>query len=162
MRGIKIPQQYFGLKMQGGLMREGGCICGTLRYFIKTVLMQCTINQKCMRGEKKRPVVSGYQAFFFSLHVAWVQGQLNCILQQLLTTFCYNNALLHGMYILCSAQGTSPLNYPFWAAAVIGPFVYILAVAHAALWKQISSIVGSVVSFTDLWQRDFALQTTYQ
>ena len=32
MRGIKIPQQYFALKMQGGLMREGGRICGTLRY----------------------------------------------------------------------------------------------------------------------------------
>ena len=37
--------------------------------------------------------------------------------------------------------------YPFWAAAVIGPFVYISAVAHAALWRQISSIVGSIVSF---------------
>ena len=24
MRGIKIPQQYFALKRQGGLMREGG------------------------------------------------------------------------------------------------------------------------------------------
>ena len=24
MRGIKIPQQYFALKMQGGLMRGGG------------------------------------------------------------------------------------------------------------------------------------------
>ena len=36
MRGIKIPQQEFALKMQGGggLMREGGGgpICGTLRY----------------------------------------------------------------------------------------------------------------------------------
>ena len=31
MRGIKIPQQEFALKMQGGLMREGGRICGTLR-----------------------------------------------------------------------------------------------------------------------------------
>ena len=31
MRGIKILQQDFVLKMQGGLMREGGCICGTLR-----------------------------------------------------------------------------------------------------------------------------------
>ena len=34
MRGIKIPQQEFVLKMQGGLMREGGGgggpICGTL------------------------------------------------------------------------------------------------------------------------------------
>ena len=32
MRGIKIPLQDFVLKMQGGLMREGGPICGTLRY----------------------------------------------------------------------------------------------------------------------------------
>ena len=35
MRGIKIPQQDFALKRQGGLMREGGGggrICGTLRY----------------------------------------------------------------------------------------------------------------------------------
>ena len=32
MRGIKIPQQDFALKMmQGGLMHEGGHICGTLR-----------------------------------------------------------------------------------------------------------------------------------
>ena len=31
---IKIPQQYFALKMQGreGLMRDRGRICGTLRY----------------------------------------------------------------------------------------------------------------------------------
>ena len=33
MRGIKIPQQDFALKMQGGLMREGGRNCGTLRYY---------------------------------------------------------------------------------------------------------------------------------
>ena len=32
MCGIKIPQYEFALKMQGGLMREGGHICGTLRY----------------------------------------------------------------------------------------------------------------------------------
>ena len=33
MRGIKIPLHDFALKMQGGggLMREGGRICGTLR-----------------------------------------------------------------------------------------------------------------------------------
>ena len=29
MRRIKIPQQDFALKMPGGLMREGGRICGT-------------------------------------------------------------------------------------------------------------------------------------
>ena len=34
MRGIKIPQQDFALKIQGGLMREGGRICGTLRYYL--------------------------------------------------------------------------------------------------------------------------------
>ena len=34
MRGIKIPPQDFPLKMQGGLMHEGGRICGTLRYFV--------------------------------------------------------------------------------------------------------------------------------
>ena len=32
MRGIKIPQQDFVLKRQGGLMHEGGRICGTLWY----------------------------------------------------------------------------------------------------------------------------------
>ena len=32
MRGIKIPLQDFALKVQGVLMREGGRICGTLRY----------------------------------------------------------------------------------------------------------------------------------
>ena len=32
MHGIKIPLQDFVLNMQGGgLMRKGGCICGTLR-----------------------------------------------------------------------------------------------------------------------------------
>ena len=31
VRGIKIPQQDFALKIPGGLMREGGRICGTLR-----------------------------------------------------------------------------------------------------------------------------------
>ena len=41
MRGIKIPQYEFALKMQGGLMREGGKggkgggrICGTVRYLL--------------------------------------------------------------------------------------------------------------------------------
>ena len=28
MRGIKIPPQDFALKMQGGLMREGGVFAG--------------------------------------------------------------------------------------------------------------------------------------
>ena len=33
MRRIKIPRYEFALKMQGGLMREGGRICGTLWYY---------------------------------------------------------------------------------------------------------------------------------
>ena len=32
MCGIKIPLQNLALKMQGGLMREGGRICRTLQY----------------------------------------------------------------------------------------------------------------------------------
>ena len=32
MRRIKIPLQDFALKVQGGLMRKGGRICGTLQY----------------------------------------------------------------------------------------------------------------------------------
>ena len=36
MRGIKIPQYEFALKMQGGLMCEGGRICRTLRYVYPT------------------------------------------------------------------------------------------------------------------------------
>ena len=39
MRGIKIPQQDFALKMPGGLMREGGRICGTLRYYLSIFLV---------------------------------------------------------------------------------------------------------------------------
>ena len=45
MRGIKIPQYEFALKMQGGgggggggLIREGGRICGTLRYTVHYIL----------------------------------------------------------------------------------------------------------------------------
>ena len=41
----------------------------------------------------------------------------------------------------------APENYPFYAAAVVAPLVYIGAVGHAAHWRQ--SIVGSIVS---LWQ----------
>ena len=45
MRGIKIPQYEFALKMQGGgggggLMREGGRICGTLRYYYREMCFE--------------------------------------------------------------------------------------------------------------------------
>ena len=38
--------------------------------------------------------------------------------------------------------------YAYWAGSVIGPFVCILAVAHALLWGFPSAIVGSIVSYT--------------
>jgi len=48
--------------------------------------------------------------------------------------------------IIRLSQAAVPEEYPFYAAAVIGPLVYIGAVVHAAFWRQISSIVGSIVS----------------
>jgi len=42
--------------------------------------------------------------------------------------------------------GDDYTNYPYWAASVVGPVVYILAVIHALLWKQLSGVVGSIVS----------------
>ena len=43
MCGIKIPLQDFELEMQGvgGLMREAGRICGTLRYLIGSLVASC-------------------------------------------------------------------------------------------------------------------------
>ena len=38
MGGVKIPLQDFVLKMQGGLMREEGHICGTLPYVPQEIL----------------------------------------------------------------------------------------------------------------------------
>jgi len=38
----------------------------------------------------------------------------------------------------------------FYAAAVLGPFVYSGAVAHAAFWRKISSIMGSIVSLQSI------------
>ena len=43
MRGIKILLQDFALKMQGGLMREGGRICGTLRYLYRRHIRQYSV-----------------------------------------------------------------------------------------------------------------------
>ena len=39
MHGIKIPLQDFAPKMQGGLMRKEGRICGTLRYIVLALIM---------------------------------------------------------------------------------------------------------------------------
>ena len=61
MCGIKIPQQDFVLKMQGGgLMREGrggggggGRICGTLRYLQTPHLFR----QNCLQVTFNSPIV---------------------------------------------------------------------------------------------------------
>ena len=37
-------------------------------------------------------------------------------------------------------------TYSYWVASVVGPVVYIVAVIHALLWKQLSGVVGSIVS----------------
>ena len=52
MCGIKIPQQDFVLKMQGGLMREGR-ICGTLRYLQIPHLFR----QNCLQVTFNSPIV---------------------------------------------------------------------------------------------------------
>ena len=36
--------------------------------------------------------------------------------------------------------------YPFWVTSVLGPILFIAAVAHAVLWGFPGSIVGSIVS----------------
>lgn len=61
-------------------------------------------------------------------------------------TNCSHICLLHGTCSIGVILNT-PQSYPFWAAAVFGPIVYICAVVHAALWRQTSSILGSIVSF---------------
>ena len=42
MSGIKIPQQEFALKMQGGLMREGGVYLRDTTVTILPVLIKVT------------------------------------------------------------------------------------------------------------------------
>jgi len=55
------------------------------------------------------------------------------------------------LLLYCRTSNSAvPWNYTFYAAAVIGPFVYIGAMVHAAFWRQISSIVGSIVSLQSI------------
>ena len=50
----------------------------------------------------------------------------------------------------CSeAYEDSPALYWAWAASVVGPVVYILAVVHAVLWGLPSAIIGSLVIMHD-------------
>ena len=42
-------------------------------------------------------------------------------------------------------ETNGPWLYWAWAASVVGPVVYILAVVHAVLWGLPSAIVGSLV-----------------
>ena len=36
--------------------------------------------------------------------------------------------------------------YSHWVTSVVGPVVYIVAVVHALLWRQLSGTAGSIVS----------------
>ena len=39
-----------------------------------------------------------------------------------------------------------PTSYPYWVVSLCGPFIFVAAIAHAAAWPPISSVVGAVVS----------------
>ena len=54
MGGVKIPLQDFALKMQGGLMREEGRICRTLRYIPQEILWKMF----CMGSSPYKTIVS--------------------------------------------------------------------------------------------------------
>ena len=45
----------------------------------------------------------------------------------------------------------SAFLYWAWAASVVGPVVYILAVVHAVLWGLPSAIVGSLVCICSMY-----------
>ena len=81
------------------------------------------------------------------------------------TLTLHTSILIHGipetklehfsLHRLKDVPGYKPgdsFNYPYWAGSVLGPIVYILAVAHALLWGFPSSIVGSIVSAFIEWK----------
>jgi hypothetical protein len=41
-----------------------------------------------------------------------------------------------------------PEIYWAWAACIVGPVAYVLALIHAVMWKRASAAIGSVVSYT--------------
>ena len=38
-----------------------------------------------------------------------------------------------------------PRLFPYWAASVVGPVLFLLAILHALLWKWPNAATGSVV-----------------
>ncbi len=40
-----------------------------------------------------------------------------------------------------------PESYPLWIVSISGPFLFISAVIHAALWKPWDSAFGAIVSY---------------
>ena len=67
MRGIKIPLHNFALKMQGGLMREGGPICGTLRYFVL-----CFTNRTHLFNTPCQLLYYSIVALHLLVHMGWL------------------------------------------------------------------------------------------
>jgi len=79
-----------------------------------------------------------------SIAVSYVQVVLPLIALSAIGWLVY--VIGFGLFNNRRSQAAIPEDYPYYAAAVFGPFVYIGAVAHAALWRQISSIVGSIIA----------------
>ena len=39
-----------------------------------------------------------------------------------------------------------PELYWAWAASIIGPITYVMALLHAVMWRRASAVIGSAVS----------------
>ena len=44
----------------------------------------------------------------------------------------------------------NPLSSAFWIVCISGPFTFIAAILHAALWRPLSPFMGAVVSLPKL------------
>ena len=53
---------------------------------------------------------------------------------------------LSSRYLYLGSTTDYPELYWAWAASIVGPVTYILAVIHAVIWKRASAVLGSVVS----------------
>lgn len=58
---------------------------------------------------------------------------------------------------LCSGYSQAGINdkdepdsYPLWIVSISGPFLFVTAVIHAALWKPWSSLFGAIVSLIQM------------
>ena len=78
MRGIKIPQQDFALKMPEGLMREGGRICGTLQYLPQGIINN-QLKWLCVwQISNCGPVAATFKKTSLFIDHVWVCGICRC------------------------------------------------------------------------------------